>query len=69
MFLGPVYSAVAESYDVDSCEIVVNCSAGENPVDTGTSSPDKASEIVGGVFVALEDCISSITCNRSYEEV
>src|SRR5207245_2001643 len=38
VFLGPVYPAVAESYDVDSCEIVVHCSTCENPIDTSTSS-------------------------------
>ena len=63
VFLGAVYPAVTESYDVDSCEIVVNCSTGEDPIDTSTSSPDEASEIVSGVLVALEDCISSITCD------
>src|SRR5712691_10888800 len=46
VFLGPVYSAVAESYDVDSCKIVVHCSTGENPIAASTSSPDKASEKV-----------------------
>src|SRR5207249_12185192 len=69
VFLGPVYPAVAESYDVDSCEIVVDCSTGENPVDTSTSSSDKASEIDRGVLVALEDRISSVACYGGFEEV
>src|SRR6266568_2617423 len=69
VFLGPVYSAVAESYDVDSCKIVVNCSTCENPVDASTSSPDKASEIVSGVFVALEDRICPVACDGGDQEV
>src|SRR5437773_11598016 len=63
VFLGPVYPAMTESYNVDSCEIVVNCSTGENPIDASTSSPDKTSEIVSGVLVALEDRISSVACD------
>ncbi len=69
VFLRPVDPAVAESYDVDSSKIVVNGSTGENPIAATTSSPDKASEIVSGVLVALEDCISSVACDRGDQEV
>src|SRR2546425_1703464 len=63
VFLRPVYPAMAECYDVDSCKIVVNCSTGENPIAASASSPDKASEIVSGVLVTLENCIGSGACD------
>src|SRR5713101_6904521 len=69
VFLRPVYSAVAECYDVDSCKIVVNCSTGENPIAASTSTPDEASEIVSGVLVALEDRISAIACDGGDQKV
>src|SRR2546425_13013110 len=69
VFLGPVNPAVAESYNVDSCEIVVHCSTCENPIYTSASSPDKASEIVSGVLVTLEDRISSVACDGGNQEV
>src|SRR5712691_10943684 len=69
VFLRPVDPAVAESYDVDSCKIVVNCSTGENPIAASTSTPDKASEIVSGVLVALENCIGSVSCDGGDQEV
>src|SRR5207245_5719414 len=56
VLLRAVYPAVAEGYDVDSCKIVVNCSTGENPIATSTSTPDKASEIVRRVLMPLENC-------------
>jgi hypothetical protein len=69
VFLGPVYPAVAESYNVDSRKIVVNCSTCENPIDTSTSSPDKASEIVSGILVALEDGICPVARDGCDQEV
>src|SRR3989442_13430183 len=60
---------MAEPENVDSGKIVVNCSTGENPIDTCTSSPDKASEIVRRVLMALEDRISSVARDGGDKEV
>src|SRR6266568_3563331 len=64
MFLRTVDPPMAESHNVDPCKIIVDCSTGEDAVDTSASPPYEASQIVCRVLMTLEDRISPIAGDR-----
>src|SRR6266478_6586431 len=60
VFLGAFDASVAECDDVYSGQVLVDSAGGENAVHSCAAPSDEASEIVSGVFMALEDRIASV---------